>query len=343
MVLINKLSHLEEYRVFIDRLFSKYGRIHFHNYFGIEAGLIQNKAKDFFVLIDIDNSIVTAFERKSSNIWQCFFNGFPFLAKKNIDPNKIESFLQKVKSNLEASTLYFPLVYGADSALSLFSNNNLFYIYERLPSPIIKPPFNQRVVWKRVKKRYGSRADRQKAKFEKDLYIRSFTKIDVKEKMSRVELNSWKRLYKQDMLSRDNQIEFYNHLVKTGLAEIVFAYDRMDLPIAFRIDAKINKILYVLKWSYDDNFKKYSPGFYLLTVDLFKIHQNAKYKHIDLFGSPDSLKALVETNELGRVDIIFSDNPEEADQISKERIAYDAKIRNNYKNHHSIQKLFELD
>ena len=342
MIFINKISELKKHRKLIDQLFINYGQTHFHHYFGIESSLIQNKSNDFYVIIDSKNLIVTSFKKISPNIWECFFKGIPFLSPKNIDPHTIEIFLQKAKFGLSASTLYFPLIFRTSSASFESKDRDLFYIYERLPDQIIKPPFLQKEIWKRVKKRYGSRAERQKTKFEKNLYIKTFTKINIMEKLVNVESNSWKRLYKQDMISRDNQIEFYNHLVRTGLAEITLAYNDKGRPIAFRIDVEINKILYVLKWSYDNDYKKYSPGFYLLTVDLFKRHREAKFEYIDLYGSLDNLKALIKTDELERVDIILSDCPKEAKQISEKKLAYDTKVRNNYKNRNGIQKLFKL-
>ncbi len=343
MILINKTIELKKFRSFINGLFTKYGQTHFHHYYGIESALIQNKHNDFYVAIDIKNSIVSAFGRKSSDTWECFFKGFPLLTTNNIDQNKIEGFVKEIKSILGANTLYFPLVYRTSRILSTFQNKDQFYIYERLSNQIIKPPFDQEEIWKRVRKRYGSRADKQKSKFEKDLHTKTFSGNDVKDMISNVESNSWKRIYKQDMFSRDNQIDYYNNLVKSGLAEIVFACNKTDLPVAFMINVEINKILYVLKWSYDDHFKKYSPGFYLLTVDLPRRYGDTKYKYIDLYGSLDSLKALVKTDEIKRVDVIFSDHRKEVKQFSRGKIAYDSRVRNNYEKNFGIKNLFNLD
>jgi len=338
--LLHTLNQFKKYRPFVESLFRANGQIHFHSPFSIEASLIQYQNKNIFVVIDADNSIVTAFERKSLHIWQCIFNGFPLLTKKDIQQADVDRFLQSAKSKLDAETLYFPLVYKSVSVLAPFVNNPSFKIYDRLPNPVVTGSFDPDIIWQRVISRFGSRADRQKKLFGRQLFTKSFTGVDVKENLSKIELNSWKRIYKQDMLSRDNQIDYYSRIIKSGLAKVTFAFDKNDNPVAFRIDAEINKVLFILKWSYDDNYKRYSPGFYLLTVDLFKSGKNASYKYIDLYGSPDNLKALIETGRLERTDIFLSESPQAVARISNERIAYDARINNNYRRNQSIKKLF---
>lgn len=340
MILLHTLNQFKKYYHFVESLSGTNGQIYFHSPLSIEASLIQRQNKDIIVVIDTDNLIVTAFERKSRHIWQCAFNGFPLLTKKDIQPADADRFLQSAKSQLSADTLYFALVYKTESVLAPFVNNPCFKIYDRLPSPIVKGSFDPEVIWQRVVSRFGSRADRQKKLFERQLFTKSFTGVDVKENLSKIELNSWKRIYKQDMLSRDNQIDYYSQIIKSGLAKVTFAFDKNENPAAFRIDAEINKILFILKWSYDDNYKRYSPGFYLLTVDLFKSGKNASYKYIDLYGSPDNLKDLIETDRLERADIFLSKNLQTVARIANERIAYDARINNNYRRSQSIKKLF---
>lgn len=340
MILLHTLNQFKKYYHFVESLSGTNGRIYFHSPLSIEASLIQHQNKDIIVVIDTDNSIVTVFEKKSLHTWQCAFNGFPLLTKKDIHPADADRFLQSAISQLGGDTLYFPLVYKTKSVLAPFVNNPCFKIYDRLPSPIVKGSFDPEVIWHRVVSRLGSRAVRQKKLFEKQLFTESFTGVDVKENLSKIELNSWKRIYKQDMLSRDNQIDYYSQIIKSGLAKVTFAFDKNDNPVAFRIDAEINKVLFVLKWSYDDSYKRYSPGFYLLTIDLFRSVKNVSLKYIDLYGSPDNLKALIETDRLERSDIFLSENPQAVIRIANERIAYDTRINNNYRRSQSIKKLF---
>jgi hypothetical protein len=341
MILINEICELRKYRWLISRLYSGYGQTHFHHYFGMESGLVQNKDKDFYIIIDSKNSIVSAFERKDLNTWECFFKGFPILASAKMDRAKIKEFIKGVKSVLNASTLYFPLVYWTDSARAIFGSDDIFFTIKRLPNKIINPPLDQAKIWARVRKRYGSRADRQKVRFEKNFTTQTFTKIDVREQISKVEQSSWKSIFKQDMLSRENQIDFYSSLIKLGLAEIIFAYDSNGSPIAFIISASINDVLFVLKWSYNDDFKKYSPGFYLLTVKLFKQNKIDQYKYVDLYGSEDSLKALIATGEFERMDIVVSDDVKEKKMLSARKTSYDDKVRKNFLKHQGIRYLFK--
>jgi hypothetical protein len=226
----------------------------------------------------------------------------------------------------------------------LFSNNKRSFDFERLPCPIVGPPFAPEHVWQTVCQRYGSRANRQKMKFEKNLKVEPPYRGSIRQAIARIELNSWKHKYKQDMLSRENQLEFYISLIESGVATVKFACDATGIPVAFRIDARVVDVLYVLKWSYDDNYKQFSPGFYLLTVDLFKnlaTDGREKYQYIDLYGSPDSLKDTIKTSELSRIDYYLASNLEQVQALSHKRQQFDEKMNQNYQNKNSIKKAFE--
>jgi hypothetical protein len=125
------------------------------------------------------------------------------------------------------------------------------------------------------------------------------------------------------------------------LADISVAFDqKTEEAVAYRIDSQTKEILYVLKWSYDEKYTDCSPGFYLLTVDLFKKYSQKQFEYIDLYGSPDMLKNLLETNRLERLDICYSTDPNEVEIIRNERIKFDEKIFNNYKKQKSLKGLF---
>lgn len=340
MKLINKRENLEPYIQLINQLFEENGQIHFHHPHGLEAGFIQNNQKGFCLAIDTKNKIVSAFIKTAPDIWECFFQGFPILAPSGIKQQTIINFLQEIRSELSASTLYFPLIYTNGPFSKVFANTDFFHTYKRLPTQIVEPPLDQHTVWERVKARCGSQADRRKERFEKSLDTREFTGIDVKEKLAAVELKSWKHSYSQDMFSRDNQIDFYNYLIKSGLAKITFAYCG-NLPVAFRIDVTIKGVLYILKWSYNQDYKKYSPGFYLVAEDLFRHIDHKQDLLVDLYGSPDHLKALLKTTEIQRFDAILTSNPDSAEKIARKKTLYDTRVINNYRQGRGIKGLFK--
>ncbi len=341
MIFINSVNEFHKYRPIVDDLFRNYGQIFFHHPSSIQASLIQFKNVDFKLAIDTDNLIVSAFKRKKDTVWQCEFLGFPFLVSTNTSSSAIEKYIQDVKNFLEATTLYFPLVYKIDGARPIFAQNAFTALYDRLSSPIINGELKKETMWRRVVERYGSRAERQRKLFDSMLHVESFTGVDVSEYLTQVEKKSWKKIYNQDMLSRDNQIVYYSQIIKSGLAKVSFAFTEKKIPVAYRITVNVNNILYVLKWSYDEAFKKYSPGFYLLTIDLFSSVDDIKYEYIDLYGSPDKLKDLMQTEKLARVDVYWSENPKEVCLISQERLAHDTKVNYNYKSDHGVSYLFK--
>lgn len=340
--LISRQEDLNPYIPFISQLFKENGRIHYHHIRGIEGGFVQNKQKGFYLAIDTENKIVSAFKKTGPDIWECFFQGFPFLAPPRTKQQTIVNFLQEARSQLSANTLYFPLIYTKSPFSKIFGNSDLFHTYKRLPTQIVEPPLDYQAVWKRVRARCGSQADRRKERFEKSLHVREITGLDVKKKLAAVEFKSWKHSCKQDMFSRDNQIDFYNYLIKSALAKVAFAYCG-NLPVAFRIDTTINGIVYVLKWSYNQEYKKYSPGFYLVTTDFFKRNIAKEDLYVDLYGSPDHLKTLLKTTELERFDAILTSDPKTAEKIASRKTLYDTRIINNYKQGQSIQGLFKTN
>lgn len=341
MTIIKTLRGLEKCRQTIETYFVRSGKIYLQNYFSFEANFKSKKNGEFLIFIDEDYQLLTAFEKKSDFVWQCSISAYPVLSVKNIKTEILIGFFEKIKKTLKVETLYFPLVYKNDENFSKILKVDNLYFWPRLPSPIIKGDFSELTIWKRVESRYGSRAKRQKKKFEGKLYIRSLKMNEVEKIIKRIEINSWKNIHQQDMLSRGNQFGYYTNIIKSGLAEISVAFDKeTDEAAAFRIDSQTNKSLYVLKWSYNEKFSRYSPGFYLLVVDLFKKYSSKNFSQIDLYGSPDMLKNLLETERLDRADYCYSTNLGQVKSIKEERIKFDQKIFINYQEQKSLKKLF---
>ena len=268
-------------------------------------------------------------------------SGYPVLGNNQVDHSTLKTFFDTIRNKLGIHTLYFPLIYQKCHIFSPLKDVPGMQLWPRLPSPIVRGNLSEATIWNRVVSRYGGRADRQKKKFEENFFVKSVNRTDVENVIEKIESNSWKKRYGQDMLSRDNQFTYYTNIIKTGLADISVAFDHNNYPAAFRIDARVDRTLFVIKWSYDEKFKQYSPGFYLLTVDLFKKYSPSDFDYIDLYGSPDMMKNLLETDRLERVDLCYSSNQDYVDIIRTERTNYDVKIFNNYQNQQSIKKLFD--
>lgn len=340
MTVIESIDGLRKYREIIDLFFKEHGEIYLQSYLSIDAVFRSKGGIEVVLFIEEKDQLLSVFEKKSEKVWQCCFAGHPFLGKTS-DEVKIVKFLQLVCHKLGVETLYFPLVYKKNNFLTSLLKNKDTYFWERSASPIVKGELSWSKIWERVCLRYGSRAERQRKKFEKELYVEKVPLNEVEKVVKKIEINSWKRKAKQDMLSRGNQFEYYCEIVKSGLAEISAAFDKKTKEaVAFRIDALTKNVVHVLKWSYDDKYMRYSPGFYLLTVDLFKKYSQKKIKYIDLYGSPDKLKDLLENERLERVDFCYSTMPEEVESIRGERLGFDKKIINNYEKEKSIKKNF---
>lgn len=337
---VDTLRKLQAYKSCINQLFENNGKIYFHHIKSLEAMMKQKKADQFVILLDEDQQILSAFEITENQVWQCCFNALPIVFAKKNSNTHIQKFLMGAQEELHANALYFPLVYKVDSNQDIFDTSFNYHEWSRLPNPIVSPPLDPKVMWERVISRYGHRAARQRKKFIQELSIKIFSGQNVRNLIERVELHSWKHRFNQDMLSRDNQIVYYSAIIESGLASITFAFDS-ELPVAYRIDVKVNNVLFTLKWSFDESFKKYSPGFSLLTWQLFEQYSRQSLHYIDLYGSPDQLKKLLETSRIDRFDVCVSKESSIAESIKKRKIKYDAKIASNFQKSYSITKLFE--
>jgi len=321
----------EELMVFEDAINSMcrvYGKIYLHGFNSLIATIKQKKPGKFVVALDVNELILSAFEKRPGNLWQCTLNGFPFMAKNDIAEDRLHTFISDVKTHLKASTLYFPLTYVTNHLHEILMRTPHYSSWDRLPNPIISGDVNSNEIWERAMLRHKSRALRQKNKFEKTLRVKTITGTIVRDKIAMVEKKSWKSTYGQDMLSRENQIEYYSSLIESGSATVTFAINSLDEPVAFLIDTFMNNVLYIIKWSYSEEYRKYSPGFYLLCVDMPKRYDGTNVKYIDLYGSPDSLKDLLETNRLERMDFCISEDKAQVEQIKAKRMEYDKNSEN---------------
>lgn len=192
----------------------------------------------------------------------------------------------------------------------------------------------------RVRERYGSRADRQWRRFENaGLAVATVAGKPAVEVLDRIERASWKTKAGQSMHEREDQFALYCTLIERGVADLEVVYDGLS-PVAYRLDTKIGRVVTCLKWSYDDRYRRFSPGFHLLTTDLVRRWSGADLARVDLFGSPDLLKRLISTGERRRFDLAWPD-ASVAQDLRLERISFDAKIRASYEAGRGIREHYQ--
>jgi len=330
-----------KYKDIINNLYEKNGNIPHQSYSNLKA-LQESKDTDEFVLTfyqDIDCLLISAFERIDDSMWKCTIPGYPLLYEGNVEVKNLTIFLESLIKALNTDCIYFYNIYEEFSLIQKIKNVSRTITWPRLPSPIINWDYGGNNIWGEIAIRYGSRAERQRKRFENKLFVCESNDYNIEENLLRIEQNSWKYKVNQDLTSRIGQISYYSSIIKNKLANITFACDHNDTPVAYRIDSHTKEILYVLKWSYHEEYKRYSPGFYLLTVDLINKWKNKKLKHIDLFGSPDSLKSIMETTRLNRIDLGFP-NIDKVNHIRLERLDHDEKLRKNHLLGRSIRSVY---
>jgi CelD/BcsL family acetyltransferase involved in cellulose biosynthesis len=141
------------------------------------------------------------------------------------------------------------------------------------------------------------------------------------------------------MNHRDNQFDLYAYLLRHGLSslDVVWSATR---PIAYRLDAHLGRTVMCLKWSYDEEYRRCSPGFYLLTKRLVQRWGDTDLDSIDLFGSPDRLKDLISTDRVARFDLAWPPGPA-VDALRAERTGFDRQVRENHQAGRGVRQLYQ--
>jgi hypothetical protein len=251
----------------------------------------------------------------------CLFTGRPTTGEAAGDD--LVDLARAVHRELDVALVYFPYL---DAAVARAAEACAFLVWERTASPFIDWSDRGVGLAARVRERYGSRAERQWRRFASArLTTVAVTGTAAVEVMDRVESASWKASAGQSMHEREDQFALYSGLIERGAAELAVVYDD-STPAAYRLDTGAGRVVACLKWSYDERYRRYSPGFQLLTTGLADRWSGADLEHIDLFGSPDLLKDLVATGERRRFDLAWPDG-EAARQLRRERTAFDAETR----------------
>lgn len=284
-------------------------------------------------IIDDVKEYYTCFEQRNDNIMDCCINIEPISYKE--DTTKIEDFINEIYNYFGKKTLYFPLVYENSKFNNLLLKNKAFYKYKRLYTSIVEPKKIEDLFAYIGKNKYFS--INSVKKFEKKLYIKYFSKENVENILSIIEQESWKNKFGKDLYTNYNNLLYYNELIYQGIAQIAVAfYDEM--PVAYRIDAITNDAVTQLKTSFSEKYKKYSPGAYLTIYDMYNNLKN--YNSIDLYGSPNLVKNLIETHRIERFDFCYG-SKNIMEELRIERQNWDAKNLEIFKEGQGIKKVYE--
>lgn len=261
--------------------------------------------------------------RSSGSRWQSLFPGAPILAAAGLDPDEFVQVLGQVAGDLGTDCLYFPLAYPDYVASATLAATPGIATWPRSPSPIIDWADRGQGIPARFRERLGSRADRKARRWKSSLHSISLTGAAARGALAEIERHSWKAAVRLDLAS-EGQLEYYRQLLDQRLVTMSVALLH-DRPIAYRLDARHRDVLYALEWSYDARFGTYAPGMFLLADDLQRRWGDASLEHVDLFGSPDTLKVLLATGVRGRLDFAWPSGPV-VDRLRAERQAHDARL-----------------
>jgi len=341
MIIINSLNNLHKYSEIINIHCQKNGKIwnHRYEYFATKFSISKFTYMIFF---DENKKIMCSVEQRDSDIWQCDINAYPFIYDElRVKVYDIIAFLDTIVSYLKIKCIYGQLIYEDVPLYSDIRYEKGFTTWDRLGNPIIIKK-NYESIFNELKQRISiNNVDRIRKKYKKKFIIKNKDIEDQIEDLEIIEKNSWKGRLGQNMLAREKQFAYYSDLMlKEVIKFIGLYYDKV--PVAYILLAYHKDILYLIKWSYDEAFKSYSPGRNLM-LDVIQMMDKNTYRYIDLYGSPDSLKQLLETNRIKRYDFIYPANSAKSsvEAIREERMLHDQEIYINYINKKAIKNMYD--
>lgn len=260
----------------------------------------------------------------------CLFAGIPALGGPADD--RVRELADLVREQARVPLVYFPHVtFPAPGGLPS---------WQRLDGPLVRWSDRGLTLEERVRTRYGSRAARQWKRFEASgLHIAPATGDEAVDALATVERRSWKAFCGQSMHHRDNQFDLYANLLRHSLSSLDVVWNATK-PIAYRLDAHFGRSVMCLKWSYDEEYRRCSPGFYLLTKRLVQRWGDTDLDSIDLFGSPDRLKDLISTDRVARFDLAWPPGPA-VDALRAERTGFDRQVRENHQAGRGVRHLYQ--
>lgn len=220
-------------------------------------------------------------------------------------------------------SVYLPLI---DAAYADVAGHSEFTTWDRPPNSLIDWTLQGRDLWARARSRGTSQLDRKRRLVERDGLVLDIGRFgeEAARDMLAVDDRSWKATRGQSMRQRASQWALYGRLVESGTLTATFLRNR-DQPVAFRLDGRVGDRVMCLKWSYDESYRRYSPGLYLLTEGLTRQWSDRGVSVVDLFGSPDSLKNLLHTHRRSRIDVWCGDT-RLGEELARDRLVLDTRV-----------------
>ncbi|MFE7117748.1 GNAT family N-acetyltransferase [Streptomyces sp. NPDC057654] len=277
------------------------------------------------LLVAVGRDTVVVFVRDATTL-QTVCNDVPILSAEPAGRRQLPALLARVRRATGLS-VYAPLVaaeYVGVPEGSGGREGEEFRAWPRPPNSVVDWSLEGVDLWPRALGRGTSQLARKRRLVERDGLVldpgRSGA-VAVRDMLA-VDDSSWKAARGQSMRQRGTQSEVYGGLVRDGVLTVTFLRDR-GRPAAFRLDGRVKDRLTCLKWSYDEAYRRYSPGLYLLTFGLTRQWSGTGIRTVDLFGSPDALKDLLYSARTRRADL-WCGNPELGAERAAERRRLDA-------------------
>ncbi|MGY5309156.1 GNAT family N-acetyltransferase [Nocardia gipuzkoensis] len=271
------------------------------------------------VLVAASGSRIAAFAHSPT---KCTALGgdLPMLGPEEPNTTQLVSLVSAVR-RVTGLPVYLPLV---DQGYAGVAGCGEFLVWHRPPNSVIDWTQQGRDLPERVRRRGTSQVDRKRRRVERDGLVLDVGRSgdEAAQDMLTVDDRSWKAARGQSMRAR-NQWDLYGRLLRTGTLTATFLRDGQR-PIAFRLDGRIKDRVTCVKWSYDESYRRYSPGLYLLTEGLTRQWGGTGVGLIDLFGGPDTLKDLLYTSRIPRVDVWCGDSAL-GDELARDRLALDSR------------------
>lgn len=239
------------------------------------------------------------------------------------DMREIMTLLSDVRE-VTGRSVYLPLI--DERWARVVRRHGSTRVWARTPNSLINWSDEGADLWSQVSARGSSQLQRKRKLVQRDGFELDSgrTGESAARDMLEIDDRSWKAYCGQSMRQRKGQADLYTHLVRTGVATVSFLRSG-ERPVAFRLDARAQKRVTCLKWSYDEDFKRYSPGLYLLTFGLIEQWSHSGVEVIDLFGGPDTLKDLLFTDRVARVDMWIGDDAT-GDELEADRYSLDDRV-----------------
>lgn len=327
MIVIKNIDELSDYEELIRGLnISNYQQ----TYENIYSIYLSNDSAISF----LDKDMFTILTKRDDNIYECPLNIEPIINSNNSSKELLE-FINNIKEYL-GKTIYFSLIYE-DSNFYKLLNNDL-YTYDRLYTSICDYSKIANILDRVLSSERVHYSNRNVKKFNNNLYIKYYSNMDPTDIIVSIEKDSWKNIAKQDMINKKEQLLYYSSLVKLGIANIAVSYmkDSNDI-VSYRLETIYNNKVHVLKNSFKEKYKKYSPGSYMLISDLYDNYKD--YNYVDLYGGPGLVKDMIETRRVNRYDMLIGEEDIIKD-LEVRRKRWDLKNYSNFLNDKSIKDIF---